>query len=230
MSDPKHPARAVLLDSLGTLVWMEPPGPHLRAELLRLGFDVDEERATGAFRAEIAYYVANHLEGRDAESLAALRDRCAAVLAAAPGLPALTPAQAREAMLASIRFRAYPDAAPALEELRGRGLRLVVASNWDSSLRGVLGDAGLAPLVDAVVSSAEAGAAKPDPRLFEAALGAAGRRPDEAVHVGDSPEKDVAGARAAGVRAVLLARDGPPPELPPGVPHIASLAELPSVI
>ncbi len=200
--------RAVFLDSFGTLVRMEPPGPRLRAELARDGFDVSEEQAEAAFRAEIAYYLEHHVDGRDERSLDALRDRCADRLRDSLALPGLDHARAREAMLASLRFSAFHDAAPALRELRERGLRLVVASNWDCSLPEVLERAGIAPLVDAVVSSASAGAVKPDARLFRAALEAAGCEPEEALHVGDSPEKDVAGARAAGIRAVLLDRDG----------------------
>ena len=218
--------RAVLLDALGTLVRLEPPAPRLREELARRGVEVGAADAERAFRAEISYYLEHHLEGRDAASLAALRDRCAAVLAAElPGAPA--PERVREPMLAAISFSAYPDAAPALDELRERGLRLVVASNWDCSLPRVLEDAGLAGLVDGVAASAAVGAAKPAAALFRAALELAGAGVEEAVHVGDSEEKDLAGARAAGLRAVLLARDGSPP---PGAPAISSLAELPSLI
>src|SRR5205814_892612 len=75
---------------------------------------------------------------------------------------------------ASIVFEAYPDAAPALEDLRGRGIRLVAASNWDCSLPRVLDRAGLGALLDGVVSSATVGARKPDAALFEAALVLAG--------------------------------------------------------
>jgi putative hydrolase of the HAD superfamily len=84
----------------------------------------------------------------------------------------------------------------------------VVVSNWDCSLPGVLEDAGLLGLVDGVVSSAEAGAAKPDPAPFRRGLELVGARPEEALHVGDSPDKDVRGGLAAGVDAVLLAREG----------------------
>ena len=70
----------------------------------------------------------------------------------------------------------------------------------------MLDEAGLGRLVDGVVSSAMAGAAKPDRALFEAALGLAGTPPDRAVYVGDSPANDVAGAAAAGLRAILLRR------------------------
>jgi putative hydrolase of the HAD superfamily len=220
--------RAVLLDSLGTLVELEPPAPRLRARLAELGFEVDEERAARAFGAEVAYYVEHHVEGRDQSTLAELRNRCAAVLVDELAIPELPLPHAREALLDSISFRAFPDAAPALRELRTRGLSLVVASNWDCSLREVLGSAGLLELVDDVVPSAAAGAAKPDPAVFRAALEAAGCGPEEALHVGDSEENDVAGARAAGIRAVLLRRDGG--DGPPELPVIASLADLPAVV
>lgn len=227
--------RAVLLDSFGTLLAMEPPAPRLREELAARGLEVDASVAQAAFRAEIAYYLEHQMEGRDRESLDALRDRCAQVLSRALGDP---PVDVRAAMLAAIRFAPFPEVRTVLGELRARGLRLVVASNWDCSLGGVLGEAGLRDLVDGVMTSAEAGARKPDPRLFQAALALAGCAPEEAVHVGDSPSNDVGGAVAAGMRAVLLERDGDRPDRVPadaaGGPEpaarIASLAELPSVL
>jgi putative hydrolase of the HAD superfamily len=229
---------AVLLDAFGTLVALDPPAPRLRAELAARGIDVGAERAAAAFRAEIAYYLEHQLEGRDAAALDDLRDRCADVLREALGLPGLDRPSAREALLAAIRFRPYSDAAPALRELRRRGLRLVVASNWDCSLASALRDAGLLDMVDGVVSSAEAGVRKPDPRLFERALELAGCPPERAVHVGDSLSNDVAGAAAAGIRAVLLRRGEERPDAVAAdassdaapVTAIASLAELARVL
>ena len=205
---------------------MEPPAPRLRDELRRLGVELSEERASEAFAAEIAYYLAHHVEAGDPESLAELRDRCAAVLRDALGIDRLDLAAVREAMLASIRFHAFPDAAPALEELRARGLRLVAASNWDSSLPDVLERAGLARFLDGVVSSAMVGATKPAAVLFQAALRIAGVAPREALHVGDSLENDVRGAAALGMRAVLVARAGSRAD----VPTISALTELPRLI
>lgn len=222
------PPRAVLLDSLGTLVELEPPVPRLRAELAARGFDVKEELVARAFGAEVAYYVEHHTEGRDQSTLAELRNRCASVLLGELGIPELPPADAREALLAALSFRAFDDVEPALRELRERGLRLVVVSNWDCSLREVLERAGVLELVDAAVSSAEAGAPKPDPAPFEAGLAAAGCEPGEAVHVGDSEENDVAGAGAAGIRAILLRRGGATG--PDGEPTIAGLGELAAVL
>jgi REG-2-like HAD superfamily hydrolase len=104
-------------------------------------------------------------------------------------------------------YAPYPEAPEVLEELRRRGLRLAVVSNWEPDLPEVLQRAGLAGYFDAVVASALVGAAKPDPRIFRVALDAVGVRPQEAVHVGDSYEADVRGARGAGVYPVLIDRD-----------------------
>ena len=162
--------RAVLLDALGTLLELEPPAPRLVRELAARGVHVTEEEAWAALRAEIAYYRAHHDIAGDREGLAELRRRCTEVLRDA------LPAHAREAgdlqtaLLAALRFRPFDDVAPALAELRARGARLVVVSNWDVSLHDALSDTGLAALVDGAISSAAAGAAKPDPRIFERAL------------------------------------------------------------
>lgn len=223
--------RAVTIDALGTLVHMQPPGPRLREELrARAGVEVSEEQATAGFAAEIRYYLAHHLEGGNAESLERLRDRCAEVMRDALGIEGVELRVVREAMLAALHFEAFPDAAPALEQLRSRDVRLVAASNWDSSLPQVLERTGLAGLLDGVVSSAAAGAAKPDPRLFEAALELAQVAPDQALHIGDRPENDIDGARAVGMHVALIARDGDPPALPDGVPVITTLAELPPLV
>lgn len=224
-----HRTRAVLLDALGTLVALVPPAPRLRDELARLGLEVDLARCERAFASEIAYYLEHHPEGRDQSSLAELRNRCAAVLHDELGVPELSLPAARGAMLAALAFEPFPDAAPALRELRERGLRLVVASNWDCSLPEVLERTGLREAVDGVVTSAAAGARKPDPALFGAALRLAGSAASEAVHVGDSLERDVEGARRAGVRAVLVDRAGSG-GAPAGVATIAGLRELAAVI
>jgi putative hydrolase of the HAD superfamily len=154
------------------------------------------------------------------------------------GRPDAEVGDVREAMLAAIHFVPYPDVPRALRTLRERGLRLIVVSNWDCSLGDVLREAGLHDLVDGVVTSAEAGAPKPAAPIFEAALELAGCPPARAVHVGDSPSKDVAGATAAGIAAVLLRRVGARPDEEPAdtraaarpSAEITSLAELPRVL
>lgn len=234
-------ARALLIDGLGTLVSLAPPAPALRDELAeRFGIELSEEQAGQALGAEITFYRAHMGLGRDLDSLAALRRRCAEVLRGAlppsDRLAALDIEALTGALLSALRFDAYPDARPALLRARGAGARVVVVSNWDVSLAEVLERVGLAPLVDAVVTSAAVGAAKPAPAIFAHALGLAGVGAPDAVHVGDSLEEDVRGATACGIRAVLLRRDqdgGPPggggrveAGAPDGGPAITTLAEL----
>ncbi len=190
----------MFLDALGTLVELEPPWAALRA---RVPAEVSDERLEEALRAEMAYYREHAQEGRDEASLADLRRRCAAIVSERIGLEI-----SAEELVRAIRFDPYPDAAPALRALRDDGRRLVAVSNWDCSLPDVLERVGLRELLDGVVSSAVAGARKPDPAIFENALEEAGCRPEEAIHVGDTAEEDVAGARAAGIRPLLIDRSG----------------------
>ncbi len=121
----------------------------------------------------------------------------------------------------------YDDTLPALAALRDRGLRLAVVSNWDSRLRPILEERKLRPWFDAVVISAEVGWRKPHPAIFERALGLLGCAPGDALHCGDSVGDDVEGARAAGIRPVLLDRHGtrsvPGTEVVRGLGEIAGL-------
>jgi putative hydrolase of the HAD superfamily len=224
----RRPA-AILLDCLGTLVALEPPAPLLVNELReRLGIAVTEYQAECAIAAEIAYYRAHLDEGRDVRALADLRRRCMEALREAlPPDACVSDADGdllKEALLASLRFTPYADVRPALELFRERGQRLVVVSNWDVSLHDVLQRSALAPLLDGIVTSAEAGARKPSAAIFGRALALAGVGADDAIHVGDSIEEDLAGARAAGIEPVLISRDGKPG--PQDARVVASLLEL----
>ena len=229
------------LDALGTLVELDRPVPRLAAELRARGGDVSEAQAAAALAEEIAYYRAHHDLGVDAASLALLRTRCAGVLRAAleragADVRALAPDAPRDALLAALRFRPFDDVPDALGELRAAGHRLVVVSNWDVSLHEMLRTTGLGALIDGAISSAEAGERKPAPGIFRRALALAGVDPGAALHAGDSLELDVAGARGAGLRAVLVARapnrasEGQGvldrERVPAEVPVIASLAGL----
>ena len=192
--------------------------------------DVPEAEAKEAMLAEMSYYKAHHHEGVDAASLRDLRRRCAAVLRARlPQTASLSESDLVEALLGAISFRPYPDAAPALGRLRLLGVRSAVVSNWDVSLRGVLAELGLGGLVDEIVVSAEVSSRKPDPAIVEAALRRLRCPAGRALMVGDSPETDVAGAQAAGVRAVLVDRAGTAPDVP-GVERIFTLDGLDALL
>jgi putative hydrolase of the HAD superfamily len=104
------------------------------------------------------------------------------------------------------RWRAYDDVRPALERMRGRRIKLGLISNWDNRLAGLMEGLGLAQLLDAVISSADVGLHKPDPRIFELACSRLGVLPEAAAHVGDHQYADILGAEAAGMTAVLIDR------------------------
>jgi putative hydrolase of the HAD superfamily len=127
-------------------------------------------------------------------------------------------------------WQVFGDVRPTLTAIRSRGLRLAVVSNFDDRLLGLITGLGLGALVDAVVPSSLAGAAKPAPQIFRVALGRLGVSPDAAVHVGDGLTADVEGARATGMGAVLLDRRARRPEVSPGVSTITALSELPALL
>ena len=96
----------------------------------------------------------------------------------------------------------------ALADLRRRGYRLGVITNWDSSARGILAAHGFDGCFEQVVVSCEVGCEKPDRRIFDLAAGAAGVRPAECLYVGDNYYVDAVGARGAGMESVIVNRFG----------------------
>jgi putative hydrolase of the HAD superfamily len=105
-------------------------------------------------------------------------------------------------------WQVYPEVPGVLEELRRRGLRLGVVSNWDHRLPGLLDALGIGGAFDAVAYSSLTGMEKPDPRIFRWALARLGVEPAAALHVGDGRLEDVEGAVGAGMRALHLTRNG----------------------
>ena len=112
----------------------------------------------------------------------------------------------------------------ALERLRSRVARLVVVSNANGRLHIVMERLGLARFFDLMLDSQNEGVEKPDPRLFQIGLERSGGRAETTLHVGDFYWIDVMGARAAGLRAVLVDSAGLYPDA--DCPRIKSLDEL----
>ena len=103
-------------------------------------------------------------------------------------------------------WRLFEDVLPALAALKARGFKLGVVSNWDERLRPLLQELQLDVHFDALVISHETSCAKPAPEIFRRAARALNIPPQSILHIGDSPTEDVAGAKAAGMNAVLLDR------------------------
>ena len=120
----------------------------------------------------------------------------------------------------------YADAQPTLAAL-ARSYILCAISNGEQELEAL----GLAHLFQFMVTATEVGFQKPDPRIFEAAMRRAGRTRDEFAHVGDSLAGDVAGAKAAGARAIWFNPAGVPRtgDVAPDA-EIRTLLELPGLL
>jgi putative hydrolase of the HAD superfamily len=188
---------AVTVDANGTAVELDDPTDRLRAALAERGVERERDTVSAAFRAEVAYYLPRTLEGADEAALADLLNRCTAVFLEHADAD-LDPESFAPAFADSIRFRPLPGAVEALERLQAAGLALACVSNWDASLASQLKRAGVGRYFATVVSSAEAGAAKPDPVVFTVALERLGVEPGRALHIGDT-DADSEGSAAAGL-------------------------------
>lgn len=121
-------------------------------------------------------------------------------------------------------WRIFEDVVPALDTLAAHGIRLGVISNWDERLRELLCSLELDRHFEALAISYEVGSCKPSAAIFNRIAATLGLPANTILHVGDSVEMDVAGARAAGFQALRIDRtSGRPGEL-------RSLAELPAKI
>jgi len=126
-------------------------------------------------------------------------------------------------------FRLHAGGHELLAGLRRAGLVVGVVSNWSPRLPPLLERLGVARQVDFVLCSAIERLEKPDPAIFERALRLAGVAPREALHAGDHPEKDIAGARAVGLRAALVDHAGDATAIP-GAHHVRDLHELAALV
>ena len=228
--------KAVLLDAGLTLLRADPSlGGVYSGVTRRLGLEVPPAAFESAAEAAFHLMGLEHREGgvpglRTSDDLEreSWRRHARRVMDGVPAMAGLDFGRWFEELYdefgAARAWVPFDDTRPALEALRRAGVKVAVVSNWDGRLRGILDEHRLTPLVDAVVISAEVGWRKPHGEIFERALKALGVRPAETLHCGDSVGDDVEGALQAGIRPVLLARDGR--RAPDGVAAVRDLASL----
>ena len=126
----------------------------------------------------------------------------------APRAQARAHAEAIWTILGPTGFEVFPEVAETLRSLRERGLKLAVISNWQSGLRHFCSELGIASHFDHILSSADVGIEKPDPRIFLEASALLGVPPERILHVGDTHLDDYVGGESAGLRVALLDRPG----------------------
>jgi FMN phosphatase YigB (HAD superfamily) len=198
----KSGVSALLFDFGGTL---DAPGLAWRERFFRLwreeGADVSRERFDRAF-----YAADDALVGALPETLplAETVGRLARGVAEGLGTDDESLAGRVAARFCEDSRKSLSESAGLLERLASR-YRLAVVSNFYGNLSAVCREAGLGPFLSAAVDSAVVGCRKPDRAIFDAALAQIPAGPAESVFVGDSLERDMAGARGVGMRHVLLA-------------------------
>jgi FMN phosphatase YigB (HAD superfamily) len=193
--------RGVTLDAFGTLVEGDGHIDSLVDLVASWGLRRTREEITRAFTAEVAYYRPRSFTGRDQASLRQLRLDATAVFLRALDVDLradLRPEEAMPAFVGALRFRLIDGVLSALDRLAAAGLPMAVVANWDIGLHEHLARLGIAERFVTILTSAEAGAEKPDPRIFQVALDRLGVAPAEAIHVGNE-EADRLGALAAGL-------------------------------
>jgi putative hydrolase of the HAD superfamily len=220
--------RAVFLDAVGTLIHPEPPAPVVYAAVARrFGSRLDTAavaaRFAAAFTRQEALDLAAGLRTDEERELARWRAIVAEVLDDASD-PESCFQELYAHFAAAGAWRCEPETRDVLEGLAARGCTVGIASNCDRRLRSVA--AGLPELRPArhLIISSEVGWRKPAPAFFAAVCAAVGRTPAEVLFVGDDFANDCEGARAAGLRALLLDPRGRFPL--PAEERIAHLREL----
>ena len=124
----------------------------------------------------------------------------------------------------------YDDVVPTLQHLRDADLKLAIVSNWDTPLFPLLERLSIAHYFGTITASHDVRvrSAKPDPHIFNYTLEAVGVSAEEVVHVGDTYQADIVGARNVGIRPILLDRDNT--QTGRWDATIQSLAELPELL
>jgi putative hydrolase of the HAD superfamily len=225
--------KAVFFDLYQTLVRYEPSQESLEAQTLRsFGYDVSaKELHRPVLTANEYIYdriAERPLSKRSREEVMALYMEFQRIVLKTAGIEADEKVVLKLlGMMQQAKMDLVPfgDALPALDELKKRQLILGLISNIEQNMAETLEKLGLSSRLDIVVTSQDAGFAKPHKEIFQYATNKAGVQPGEAIYIGDQYQVDVVGSRNAGMKSILLDRSDYYPENV-DCPKVESLAEL----
>jgi REG-2-like HAD superfamily hydrolase len=225
--------KAICFDMGYTLLAHRPTGPDLYRRVLdECGINVSPEELEGALAPAREHYIRSTREGRDFEASMDQAKRFwgeyNAIILGALRVPDERHREVGERIYTTAwqpeNWEIYPEVMAALEALRDEGIRMVVISNFVDTLRAVCELHQVAGFFEDIIASVEAGAMKPDPRIFRLALRRLDVTPADAWHVGDNYWADVLGSRAVGMTPVLVDRERLVPH--PDCLTVQSLDEL----
>ena len=225
--------KAVFFDLYHTIVRYEPSQEQLESEALaELGVRCEPEKLRWPFVAadEVMYRELARVPmgQRDEKSMMALWSQYQQIVLKEAGIKPeekLVLALLQKMKETKMNPALFDDVVPVLTDLRQRGLVLGLISNIDRDITGMLAGLNLPALLPIIVTSQDAGATKPSPEIFRVALTRAGVKPEEAIFVGDQYQVDVAGAKNAGMKGILLDRGDFFPHIT-DAPRIQSLTQI----
>lgn len=204
--------KAVFFDAGGTLLHPFPSVGEIYKRVAGYhGCEVDAEQIEKGFRdAWLKRDGMSHLTAHNSEKIERQwwRDLVHEVFAGIPGLRDFEVffTELYDTFARPECWKLYPGTLEVLKAVRKKNKKIGIISNWDSRLLGLCEGLGLHDHFDFILASAVFGASKPSVKIFEEALRRAGVQPHEAVHIGDSFEDDIKGARGAGLDAILIER------------------------
>ncbi len=227
--------RAVFFDWFNTLAEYKPPRYQLHSQACHeFGVELSPEQARRGILAADRYFFDENLkstvEKRNQEEKAQVYLRYQEIVLGEAGAEVtgrvLLGIMGRvHQLFAGSTWALFDDVLPTLRTLKEKGLVLGLLTNLSQDMDAVFGNLGLKPYLAFAVTPGEAGADKPLPPIFLLALERAGVKAPEAIHIGDQYNIDVAGARGAGIKAILLDRDDQYPEAT-DCPRIRTLPEV----
>ncbi len=229
--------KAVCFDWFNTLAYYHPPREEIQSQALReFGFSISPQQITrGLLIADSDFFEENSISPirkRSLEEQARIYARYQQTILAKAGIDV----SGKTEVLANIMKRAqqlsqgmsfvlYDDVLPAMKALKEQKLILGLLTNLDRDMQPICHELGLESYISFTVTSGEAGADKPKPPIFLAALQKAGVKASEAVHVGDQYKLDIVGARAVGINPILIDRNNINQDIS-DCPRINSLTEI----
>jgi len=227
--------KAIFFDWFNTLAHFEPPRHQLYSQVFReFGIELPPEKVRRGISLADQYYFEENAKSPVAARSPEEQLRLylcypntilsEAGVEAPKDLPLKVMKRVAE-QFKGVNFALFDDVLSTLKTLKQRNFILGLLTNLDSNMEPICRKLGLAPYLGFVVTSKEAGADKPNPPIFLAALDKAGVNASEAIHVGDQYKLDVLGARAVGINPILIDRDDIYPEVS-DCPRIHRLTEL----
>jgi putative hydrolase of the HAD superfamily len=226
---------AVFIDAGNTLLYEKPSRFEIYAQAARRrGFRLSTERMTGLMR-QAHRELPREIDGAFRYSEGWFTSYIERIFHGGLGLSRSEMPTIREELFARFAhpgtFHLYPGGMELLDALRARGLAVGIVSNWSQRLPAILVGLGLSDRLDFVLASAIERVEKPEAEIFARACERAGVSPSEALHAGDDVQKDVLGARNAGLHAVRVdhaagPRAGFASDPATGAPLVGSLSEL----